>query len=210
MLFCCLAEQCNAQSINLSDSLRKVFKEKPTLTAKLDGHNALVSGRNSRTQSVKAGVQFGNRLTVGLGYNWLSTDLEQLLNDRVKLGYVKLRYVAPFVEYVFFQKGNWEGTLPVQLGVGRSFLSSSDRAGGERQFENWIWLYEPTMSVEYKVAGILGLGVGAGYRILLKNNPDLDARFTSPIYVWRIRILFSELAKKANIEWPTKASLSSR
>jgi hypothetical protein len=204
LISCCSISSGICQSVNLSDSLRKVFQEKPSLTAKFDGHNAMVSGRNSRTQSIKVGVLFGKRLSVGVGYNWLSTDIEQLLDDQTKLGYVKLRYIAPFAEYVFFRKGNWEGTMPIQLGVGKSFLSSTDRPGGSRQFENWIWLYEPTMSIEYKVAGVLGLGVGGGYRILLKNNEALDTRFTSPIYVWRIRLLFEEIRKKVNLKLPNE------
>lgn len=198
--------QLSAQRINLSDSLSHIFKEKKGLSAKYDGKNAMVSGRNSKTNSIKLGVSFGKRFSMGLGYNWLSTDITQLNILERKEQFVKLRYIAPYAEYIFFRKNNWEASIPVQIGVGKSFLSYEKNGSGERVGESWTWLYEPSMTIEYKFFGMVGVGVGGGYRIMLKNNRNLDTQFTSPIYTWRVRLIFEEIFRKTGLKWPEKHS----
>lgn len=200
-MLCCTVTY--AQRINLSDSLSHIFQEKKGLSAKYDGKNAMVSGRNSKTNSIKLGLSFGKRFSIGLGYNWLSTDIVQLNIAERKEQFVKLRYVAPYAEYIFFRKNNWEASIPVQIGVGKSFLSYEKNGNGPRVGESWTWLYEPAMTVEYKFFGMIGVGVGGGYRIMLKDNNNLDTRFTSPIYTWRVRLIFEEIFRKSGLKWPS-------
>jgi hypothetical protein len=37
------------------------------------------------------------------------------------------------------------------------------------------------------------VGAGFGYRIMLKNNRDIEQQFTSPVYALRLRLIFDEL-----------------
>lgn len=189
-----------AQTVNLSDSLRHVFQQKAVLTAKLDSRNSFISGRSARVHGVKAGVSFGKRFSLGLGYNWIK---QGAVNQEVRVGSnlfeadVNLRYIAPFAEYSFYKKGNWEATIPVQIGFGRSFLLYNNGYQKERVFQHSVILYEPGMSLEYKILNLVGVGGGLGYRIMLKNNPEIDHSFTSPIYVIRFRLIFDEIYKQA-------------
>lgn len=188
-----------AQTINLSDSLRHVFKQKPMPSAKLDSRNSFVSGRSARVRGVKAGVSFGKRLTLGLGYNWIGNEIEQIevVNGLVQTTDIKLRYVAPFVEYSFYKKGNWEAMVPLQIGFGKSFLQYEAFGRKQRLFENNVILYEPGMNIEYKILNLIGVGAGLGYRIMLKNNKEIDHSFTSPVYVIRFRLIFDEIYRQA-------------
>src|SRR6218665_2222917 len=108
-----MAFSARSQTINLSDSLRQVFREKPIPTAKLDSRNSFISGRSARVHGVKAGVSFGKKLTLGLGYNWIADGIEQetVINGLVQNTDVRLRYIAPFIEYSFYKKGNWEAVV---------------------------------------------------------------------------------------------------
>jgi len=119
-----------------------------------------------------AGISFGQRLTLGLGYNWIGNEIEQIevVNGVVHTTDVKLRYVAPFVEYSFYKKGNWEAMVPLQIGFGKSFLQYEALGSKNRLFENNVILYEPGMNIEYKILNLIGVGAGLGYRIMLKNN----------------------------------------
>jgi len=194
-----------AQTINLSDSLRHVFRQKPMPTAKLDTRNSFISGRSVRVRGVKAGISFGKRMTLGLGYNWIANGVEEsiptysgeIITD------VELRYIAPFIEYSFYKKGNWEAVVPVQLGFGKSFLQYKMFGSKQRLFENSVILYEPGMNIEYKIMNLIGIGAGLGYRIMLKNNKDIDHSFTSPVYVIRFRLIFDEIYKQAK-SWQSK------
>jgi hypothetical protein len=35
-----------------------------------------------------------------------------------------------------------------------------------------------------------------GYRIMLKNNRDIEQQFTSPIYALRVRLIFDEIYRR--------------
>ncbi|HEY8403271.1 MAG TPA: hypothetical protein VIK71_01545 [Flavobacteriales bacterium] len=194
------ASQLMAQTVNLSDSLRHVFSLKAMPTAKLDSRNSFISGRSARVHGIKTGVSFGKRLSLGLGYNWIrkgAVHQEIRMGDNFYNADVHLRYIAPFAEYSFYKKGNWEATIPVQIGFGRSFLLYNNGYRQERLFQHGVVLYEPGMSLEYKIMNLVGVGAGLGYRIMLKNNHEIDHSFTSPMYVVRFRVIFDEIYKQA-------------
>ncbi len=187
-----------AQTINLSDSLRHVLRSKPMPTAKLDSRNSFVTGSSAQIQGVKAGVAYKKVLSFGLGYNWLATDFtERKTYENVSYeAFLKLRYVAPFIEYSFYKKGPWEVAVPLQIGAGKSFWQIEKDGQKIKLNAGNVWLYEPIMTVEYKVLNLIGIGGGVGYRIMLKNNREIERQFTSPVYVIRARIIFDEVIKK--------------
>lgn len=193
-----------AQTINLSDSLYHVFHNKPTPSFKVDTRNSFITGNHAKVYGIKAGLNFRKTLTVGIGYNFIGTSLteEIIVGREVYYAQIKMRYIAPFIEYSFYKKGPWEAMVPVQFGIGSSFIQHE--VNGERHNirKDNVLLYEPGMSVEYKIFNILGVGGGIGYRIMLKNNKEINQQFTSPVYVIRIRLIFDEvlrLAKKHDL-----------
>jgi hypothetical protein len=181
-----------AQPVNLADSLSEVFKQKPKFTAKLDSRNSFITGNSAQIRGVKAGLSFGNRMMVGVGYNWLGTEFRENIftPDGLRLGTIRFSYVAPFIEYVFYKKNNWQGDIPVQIGFGRSKYTYENEGTTKSIYNNPVILYEPSMIIEYQVLGLFGFGGGIGYRLMLKGNRDMDQQFTSPMYVLRFRILF--------------------
>jgi hypothetical protein len=195
----CVLENMQAQTINLSDSLRQVFRQRITPSFKFDTRNSFITGSRAKVYGIKAGVSFGKRLTVGLGYNFIGTRLREntTLDDiEIRDAEIRMNYVAPYVEYGFFQRGSWEIGTNIQLGAGSSFHRYSENGTTRIIHRGRVILYEPVMSCEYKMFKLIGLGVGYGYRIMLKNNRAIEQQFTSPVYALRVRLIFDELYRR--------------
>lgn len=194
LLVACEA-RCMAQSVNLSDSLSHVFKQKATPTAAWNTWRSFVTGKSVKIQDVRVGVAFGRNFSIGIGYHWLpkgfATTGKQY--DSVYNGELRFRYVAPYVEYSYFRKGRWEASVDLQIGVGRSWLETTTKS---RIGEKNMLLYEASMGVEYKILKTVAVGGGYGYRIPLIGNKALGQNFTSPVYIFGVRIIFDELYKR--------------
>jgi hypothetical protein len=191
ILFCSLLQLAKAQPINLKDSLKGVFDEMPKATAKWDNWGTLIGGRTFKTQAIKVGAEFNKVLVLGVGYNWLSNGVYSNKNIEgiSRLCEFELHYFGPYAEFDFYKNGHWKGTLPIQLGFGKSFLRYTDAYGNRMKInEGQVLLYEPAMSFSYDVANLFEIGAGFGYRIMLKNNNSIDQRLTSPNFVVRLSI----------------------
>jgi hypothetical protein len=184
-----------AQSVNLSDSLRHVFKQKATPTAAWNTWRSFVTGKSVKIQDVRAGVAFGRNLSVGIGYHWLQrgfgTTAKQY--DNLYSGELRFRYIAPYVEYSYFRKGRWEASVDLQLGVGKSWLETQNEV---RVAVVNMLLYEASMGIEYKILKTVAVGGGYGYRIPLISNRALGQSFTSPVYIFGVRLIFDEIYKQ--------------
>ena len=188
----------HGQTIHLSDSLRAVFRQRITPSFKFDTRNSFITGNTAKVYGIKAGINFGKRFSVGVGYNFIGTELQEsiILNDKEVRADIQMNYIAPFVEYSFYQRGPWELSSPIQLGVGNSFLRVNDEQGSRVINRDKVVLYEPGMAFEFKILNLIGVGAGFGYRIMLKNNRGIEQQFTSPVYALRVRLIFDELYKR--------------
>lgn len=151
---------------------------------------------------IKAGVEFGSTVAIGIGYNWMYTKIRSELIDGIEDTPVQadivFRYVAPYFAYTFYQKKKWEISIPIQFGVGMSRLQYTNMAGvTTKRNQGLIVLYEPAMTLEYLPLPYIGIGGGVGYRLMLKNNKMIDERFTAPTYKLvfsvKIGVLYNQL-----------------
>lgn len=189
-----------SQPVNLGDSLRHYFQEEGKFIIRIDTRNSFITGRTAQIRGIKAGISYGDRLSIGIGYNWLKKGFDQNLNlgpddNQYSVNsQLHFMFISPFAEYVFYVKRGFSVAIPIQIGLGTSWLSYNDIAGNKaRTDRKFIMLYEPAMTVEQKFLKYFAVGGGIGYRLMLKNNKEVDARFTSPIYLIRLRILFLEI-----------------
>lgn len=194
LVFCC----SNAQTINLGDSLRDVFRQRVSPSVKFDTRNSFITGRTATVYGVKGGVNFGARLSVGLGYNFIGTELTEDVHFEGELvrADIRMNYIAPFVEYSFYQRGPWVVSAPIQFGIGNSFLCYDSGTGARNFSRGRVVVYEPGMAFEYKILKVIGVGAGIGYRIMLKNNRDIQQQFTSLVYALRARLIFDEIYRR--------------
>lgn len=188
-----LSLAAGAQQISLVDSLRAAFKAEPKLTGKLDGRISLLSGSPARVQGVKLGLSFMKRVEVGLSYNWLASDNYSLkTSEDAQL--IKLRYFAPYIQYRYTYRNRWRISIPVQIGIGRSFLvQDPERPRQTKSARGWVMMYEPAMHVDYLFLKYFNVGVGVGLRLMLVNNTSIDERFTAPTAAFHLGVDIGQL-----------------
>lgn len=186
-----------AQSVNLSDSLYQVFKNKPKPSLKLDFRNSFITGSTVQIGGVKAGMSFGKTMNIGLGYSWLYSHFDQVYfqQEVEKIGRLRMRYLGPYIEYSFYRKNPWEAMVTANVGYGSIFLDPNGKRTGERLFEARAFVYEPTIAFEYKIANLVGVGAGYGYRLVIRGNRDIEQQFTAPVYVLRFRLILDRFEK---------------
>ena len=199
--FLCLPLFTQAQ---LYDSLRSSLTMKRTIHFKFDSRNSFISSRRAQIWGVKLGADFGKKLRLGFGYNFLDSDFSKDLYYASSSGYdtisrkLKIHYACAYIEYVFYRQKRWEFTIPVQFSLGKIWYNYSFKGVENlRSPKHLLVLYEPSLSGQYKIFNWLGVGLGLGFRYALIKNKFIEEKLTSPVYVFKILIYWGELYKKA-------------
>lgn len=189
-----------SQPVNLIDSLGALLKTTPKPLLKLDSRNSFITGVPVNLFGVKSGVQFSDRLEMGIGYQWLKSQHMRLISptgslvDVKEIAMLKFRYFVVYGEYTFFSAKHWTITVPVQIGVGNSFLLlNNEKFDRLKMKKGGVFLYEPAMLTDFHFLRYFSIGGGVGFRLMLVNNKSLSDRFTSPNYTLRFRINFGKL-----------------
>lgn len=183
----------NAQ---LLDSIQEAFKYNPKPLLKLEARNAFVTSSFVKMKSVKAGLNYQNKVRLGIGYSWMKSNYETTYqSDTVELN---MGYGLGFFEYAFFQSKHWNLELPIQVGFGRI----SYKLDKEIHAHQWVPIWEPAMTMEYIFLKYFGVGFGAGYRVIFKSKSPIKEQFTSPIYIFKFKINFGDIYKdvKRNLD----------
>jgi hypothetical protein len=202
LLFCStfFARQSQAQ---LYDSLKASLNMKRTIHFKFDSRNSFIASRRAQIWGVKLGADFGKKIRLGFGYNFLNSDFYSDLSypspgsiDLVSQK-LKIQYGCAYIEYVFYRQNHWEFSVPVQFSVGSIWYNYSlHNIEGLRSRKHLLVLYEPTLSGQYKIFPWLGLGADLGFRFALVKNRFIEERLTSPIYAFKVLIYWGTLYNK--------------
>ncbi len=180
----------------LLDSLALFSKEPPRVVAKLDTRGSFISNSNVRMLGVKLGLEHAGRLQYGLGYSLLASAVEHPRTVDGQAGVpVRLRmgYLAPYVEYAFFERGPWEARIPVQLGFGQGSLVYTGTDGRQHALvRSFLLIYEPAMTIQYRFLRYFGAHAGWGFRLMLVRT-ELDEALTAPIYLLGVKVFMGDL-----------------
>ncbi|MCB0763826.1 MAG: hypothetical protein R2815_13135 [Flavobacteriales bacterium] len=190
----------------LLDSIGIFLQEDPRFVGKLDMRGSFISNRNVRIAGIKFGLEHARRFQYGLGYSFLLTPVEGE-RDVPGIGTVPTRlrigYITPYVDYAFYQRGDWEVRIPVQFGFGSASLIYHDAEGRkQRLVTSGLLLYEPGMSVQYRILKYVGIGGGLGLRIVIPTNDSLGERLSAPTYSLGLRIFFGDLWRDLDRDRP--------
>lgn len=176
--------------------IKEAIHGKAKLDLRLDSRHSFVSESGVRVLGIKFGLQFEEKLSIGLGYNQLSSEL--LKNDvdwnGIPLrGQLVYRYFSPYVDYIFYQDDKWELSIPVQLGYGDTYYLNKMDVGPRQLKKKRVFSYEPAITFQYRFSKYFGAGMGVGYRLMIKGNPAIEERFTSPVYLFKFKLYFQEI-----------------
>ncbi len=180
----------------LLDSINLFLRERPRFSMGLDARGSFISNQNVRLLGVKVGLEHAGRVRYGIGYSFLFTPVEHeeevegvgTVTTRLKLG-----YVTPYFSYAFYQRGPWEVSIPVQVGLGSGRLVYDD-VDGDRHIlrKAFVFLYEPAMTVQYRFLRYFAIGGGWGFRLAL-TNAELDEGLNAPIYLFGLKVFAGDL-----------------
>ncbi len=190
------------------DTIQWCLKEKPHLFGKIDTRNSFVYNSRIKIFGVKAGLNYGKRLHVGIGYNQIYPFARSSKNFKKQVYYarpdqiadsvtalLKLFYFSAHVEYIFYQSKHWQLSLPLQIGVGQTYYRYQLFGRREKNDGHACFIYEPAVSTEYRFFKWIGVGGDVGFRFMLTNDKALNQKFNSPTYAFKLLIYYNELFK---------------
>jgi len=183
------------------ESFKESFDHQPKPTFRYETRNSFISTRSARISGIKIGLDFNKTVQVGLGYNWLSSDLfqERSIASGLDAPFttdfkLRFRYFSPYIDYTFYRKKRWEISIPVQLGMGTARYEYANSAGiKEFTKGKFILLYEPQMVAQYKLMQYFAVGGGVGFRLILAGNNAMPENFNSPTYVIKAKVYFADI-----------------
>ena len=186
------------------DSLSNAFRGKKSFDFRFESRNSFLDNERTEVQSLKFGITFDRKLSLGLGYSWLSTPVvnpfylydEIIGRDTLINKTLRLNYVCPYIDFIFYKSKKWQYSIPMQFGIGNTYFTYAYRDIETKSKSRVILLYEPGVNVKYKIFSWLGIGANVGYRIVLKNNKYTGNKFNSPIYSAGVLIYWDKLALK--------------
>jgi len=203
LLFCFL--YYNSTSQPAIDTIKKSLQLKPHLFAKLDSRNSFIDNSLVHIFGAKAGIKYGNKLRFGLGYNQLYNPPKGLnqnieyVNELGKPYFIsrglKFYYISASIEYAFHQSKKWEVSMPLQFGIGESYYQHYYNGQKTKTERTTNFIYEPSISIEYKLFKWIGIGADFGYRFMFNGNRKLNQQLTSPIVTFNIVIYYREIYK---------------
>ncbi len=181
----------------LFDSIAQFASQEPRFVAKLDFRGSFITNHSARIAGVKVGLEHARRFQYGIGYSFLLTPVRRWItldDGRVVELRMRLGYIAPYVDYAFYQRGPWEVRIPVQIGIGAASQVYRDVQGRRQPYRRTgLLIYEPAMTVQYRFMRYLGVGAGWGFRLVWQTGEPLGEGLTAPIYTFGLRVFFGEL-----------------
>lgn len=179
---------------SLPDSVQQ--KPNPRFLLGFDARNSFVADQKARIGGVRVGIELKSRYRFGLGVYATDPPVAKkvIINipnrpDPVHVtAVIRLNYLAPFFEYVWYQSKHWELSSPVVLGLG-SISVEIDRSDSPtvRQVNGLALLGEVAVAGHYKIFPWVGIGSGVGYRKMFA-SPIVSKNFDSIIYILKLKL----------------------
>ncbi len=206
ILFFVISYGSKAQMI---DSLRFFLNTNYSIDARLSTKLSLIDHQLSKVSGLRVGLVFQRKLRLGAGIDWLKTDYTRGTNllgiDPVKRDFVneqnvvtskyyKLMYLCLYADFVFHKTKHWQLSVPIQIGMGASwFNKDKGYTFGNPEAKYFLFLYEPGITVQYKLTKWLGGGVDVCYRFSPQNTKRSNMPLNSPSYAFKLVFLLDQL-----------------
>ena len=173
-----------------------MIRGKASIDLRLESRWSFASNELITISGARLGLAFEKKLRLGIGLNWLKTPVKRSYlgqdeygNAQNKWEYFKLAYGSIYADIVFYKTKRWQLSVPLQLGAGSTWLQDGAAYQfSDRKDKEFLLLYEPGITVHFKLTRWLGLGSDVAYRFCLKANKKAGEQLSSPTY--SLKILF--------------------
>jgi hypothetical protein len=183
------------------DTMHQAFISGKSFDFRYESKNSFSEGDRIEVVSIKAGVTFGKKISIGGGYSWLRTNLaeKKLLPDlnggvAYKDNQLNFRYMCYYIDFVYYKSKRWQLSSQVEIGAGLSKFELLENGEKNKSIGKLILLYNPAINVKFKIFRWLGLGSTVGYRFMLVNNRSIGKKLNSPLISGGVLLWFDELA----------------
>jgi hypothetical protein len=164
-------------------------------------YNSFINRQSANISGIKAGLEFNEKVRLGLGYGWLSSDIvDKIAIEKNDLSYqtngqLKFYFINTSFEYEFYTNDSWHLSVPLVVGAGGAHYEYIDRLTRERTStkNSAVVLFEPTVNAQYNIISWVGVSAGLGYRFAVNGAREYRKNFASPIYNIQLKIFFDEI-----------------
>ena len=186
---------------------KESFATKPKLDIKFDSRHSFITNTSARFWGIKAGANFNETFAIGLGFNYLYSKVlfsyggitvNSFTGTDVDLR-LKYYYFSPYIEYFFYRNKKWQMSIPVQIGIGKSYYLNVANNKKERQFSSFMLSYEPAITVDYKIIPYIGIGAGVVYRLMMASSSVTSLQFNAPMYIFKLKIYFKQIGEDIGV-----------
>ncbi len=182
------------------DTFKVFLHSKPNIHARLESRNSFIKYGRAKISGVRLGLSFKRKLRVGIGYSWLDADVSDPIKITDAFGkpiivdnHLKFGYACYYADFVFHKTKRWQLSIPIQVGTGMYWFQYSNGLQTIKSQKRLLLLYEPGISVQFKIFRWCGLGADIGYRFTLKNNKYIGEKLNSPTYAFKLLFWFDQL-----------------
>ncbi len=201
ILFVCFFLSATSQPA--VDSIKQSLKATPSLYGNIGTRNSFINNNRAQVFGVKLGLNYGAHVRLSIGYHQLYSSPSAF--DK-KLSYIneqnvletidsKLRlfYFSTQVEYLYHQSNKWRFSIPLQIGLGQVFYRYELNNKNKKVDASTIFVYEPAVSIEYKVLKWVGVGADIGFRFIVTDYKQISDKLNSPTYAFKVLVFYNEI-----------------
>lgn len=115
--------------------------------------------------------------------------------DTVQNKQLEMYYIPASFEYIFYNENPWQVGVPVNIGFGKSYFWYYKNTGLDRgqTDKKTVAVMTVNLDAQYKILKWFGVGAGLGFRVMLKDNNNINENFNSIIYSLRLRLFVDEI-----------------
>ncbi len=183
------------------DSLEFIFKRRKSIDLRLESRNSFIHNELISVTGIRGGIAFQRKLRIGCGISWLKTNFQTPFYIQNSFGkidttpkFLKFAYFCGYIDFVFYKTKRWQLSVPIQLGSGVSwFQESKVYSFDNKDAKHFLLLYEPGITVQFKIFKWLGVGSDVAYRFTLKNTKKIGEKLNSPTYSFKLLTWFDQL-----------------
>ncbi len=189
----------SAQS-QMLDTLSSLFKSKYSVDVRLESRFSFINHDLTSVSGVRMGLAFRRKLRLGIGLSWLKTPVKKDFYTKNSKGktdtstrYMKFYYFCYYADFVFYKTKHWQLSVPIQVGTGRSWFQENNNYSLSSQPKYYLLLYEPGITVQYKVTRWAGVGADVAYRFVLRTPRRPENNLNSFCLSFKVLFWFDQL-----------------
>jgi len=165
-----------------------------------DNRTEWLNGNRGRMDGIKVGMEFNERYRLGVAiYNNPSpVAMEPVVTERDSIvNAVDLRYFAFYGELILYKDYRWEVDIPIAYGTGNaSLIRFTANSGLDEPIRDIsVRTVDAGISAHYKIFSWVGFGSGFGYRKAFSSNELMKDAYTSPYFVFKLKLFLGYLYK---------------